>query len=123
MLWAATATGAFGLVMASLFTAGAIGALVMLIVGLSLSALTYGPLGTVISELFPTPVRYTGSSLAFSLSGILGGSVAPYISSWLARIHGLQYVGYYLTASAALTVLGLLWIRETKDSDLAAAQT
>lgn len=121
MLWAAGATAAFGLVMAPLFAAGTIGTLFMLIVGLSLSALTYGPLGTVISELFPTRVRYTGSSLAFSLSGILGGSFAPYMSSWLARTYGLPYVGYYLTASAALTFLGLLWIRETKDTDLTAA--
>jgi MFS family permease len=81
--------------------------------------LTYGPLGTVISELFPTPVRYTGSSLAFSLAGILGASLAPYIATWLARTYGLQYVGYYLFASAVLTFIGLLMIRETKDDNLA----
>ena len=121
MLWAAAATGVFGLVMAPLFTAGATGTLVMLTVGLTLSAFTYGPLGTVISEQFPTPVRYTGSSLSFSLAGILGASVAPYIASWLARNYGLQYVGYYLSFSAALTILGLLWIRETKDDNLADA--
>ena len=44
----------------------------------------------------------------------------PYIAVWLARNWGLQYVGYYLTLSAVLTFLGLLWIRETKDDDLAA---
>ena len=44
----------------------------MMVVGLSLMGLTYGPLGTVISELFPTRVRYTGSSLAFSFACILG---------------------------------------------------
>ena len=121
MLWAAAATGVFGLVMAPLFNAGAIGTLTMITVGLTLSAFTYGPLGTVISEQFPTAVRYTGSSLAFSLAGILGASVAPYIASWLARNYGLQYVGYYLSVSAALTILGLLWIRETKDDSLADA--
>ena len=91
----------------------------MVTLGLSLMGLTYGPLGTVISELFPTPVRYTGSSLAFSLAGILGASLAPYIATYLAKNYGLQYVGYYLTLSAALTTLGLLLIRETKDDDLA----
>ncbi len=75
----------------------------------------------MISELFPTPVRYTGSSLAFSLAGILGASVAPYMATWLARHYGLAYVGYYLSASALLTILGLLLIRETKDQDLTAA--
>jgi len=93
----------------------------MMTLGLSLMGLTYGPLGTLISELFPTPVRYTGSSLAFNLAGILGASLAPYIATWLAKTYGLQYVGYYLTASAALTFVGLLFIRETKDKDLATA--
>jgi len=110
----------FGLFLAPLFTAGTIGALVMTALGLALMGLTYGPLGTVVSELFPTPVRYTGSSLAFSLAGIFGASLAPYIATWLATTYGLQYVGYYLTASAVLSFLGLLLIRETKDDDLAA---
>ena len=82
--------------------------------------MTYGPLGTIVSELFPTPVRYTGSSLAFSFAGILGASLAPYAATWLATNHGLQYVGYYLTTSAILTFIGLLLIHETKNSDLTA---
>jgi metabolite-proton symporter len=108
----------FGLVLAPLFTAGTIGVVFMMVLGLGLMGLTYGPLGTVVSELFPTPVRYTGSSLAFSMAGILGASLAPYIATWLAKTYGLQYVGYYLTASAVLTFCGLLLIRETKDTDL-----
>jgi metabolite-proton symporter len=118
MLWVTVAIGIFGLIMAPLFAAGTTGAVVMMAVGLSLMGFTYGPLGTVISELFPTPVRYTGSSLAFNFAGILGASLAPYIATWLAKNHGLPYVGYYLSASAILTLLGLLSIRETKDDDL-----
>ena len=60
------AIGLFGLVMAPLFLAGSIGAVLTMIIGLSLMGLTYGPLGTVLSELFPTSVRYTGSSLDVS---------------------------------------------------------
>ena len=90
--------------------------------GLALMGLTYGPLGTVLSELFPTAVRYTGSSLSFNFAGILGASLAPYIATWLAKTYGLQYVGYYLSTAALLTLLGLLSIRETKDDDLAAAK-
>ena len=111
---------AFGLVLAPLFSSGPGGALAMTIVGLALMGLTYGPLGTIVSELFPTAVRYTGSSLAFSIAGILGASLAPYIATWLARRYGLEYVGYYLTASAALTFAGLLLIRETSGGDLSA---
>jgi MFS family permease len=121
MLWITISIGLFGLILAPLFTAGTAGAVLMMASGLALMGFTYGPLGTVISELFPTLVRYTGSSLAFSFAGILGASLAPYIATWLAKRYGLAYVGYYLSASAALTLVGLLLIRETKDSDLASS--
>ena len=42
----------------------------------------------------------------------------PPIVEQLAKTYGLQYVGYYLTASAVFTLFGLLLIRETKDNDL-----
>jgi metabolite-proton symporter len=118
MLWVTVSIGIFGLILAPMFVAGTAGAVAMMALGLSLMGLTYGPLGTVISELFPTSVRYTGSSLAFSLAGILGASLAPYIATWLAKTYGLQFVGYYLSASAVLTLVGLFTIRETKDDDL-----
>jgi metabolite-proton symporter len=118
LLWVTASIGAFGLVMAPIFLAGTTGAVVMMSVGLSLMGLTYGPLGTVLSELFPTSVRYTGSSLTFTFAGIFGASLAPYIATWLAKNYGLQYVGYYLTGAAALTFLGLLAARETKDDQL-----
>jgi metabolite-proton symporter len=110
--------GIFGLFVEPLFTAGLGGALAMMIIGLALMGITYGPLGTVVSELFPTSVRYTGSSLAFSTAGILGASLAPYVATWLATKYGLAYVGYYLTASAVITLVGLFMIRETRSEDL-----
>jgi MFS family permease len=119
MLWITAGIFLFGLVIAPMFSAGTTGAVLMMALGLSLMGLTYGPLGTVLSELFPTAVRYTGSSLAFSFAGIAGASLAPYIATWLAKNYGLPYVGYYLSASAVLTFLGLLSIRETRDDDLA----
>jgi MFS family permease len=70
--------------------------------------MTYGPLGTLLSELFPPEVRYTGSSLTFNLAGIIGASLAPYIATWLATNYGLAYVGYYLSAASLLTLAALL---------------
>jgi MFS family permease len=121
MLTVTALIGVFGLVLGPLFGAGLAGTVTMMVVGLALMGMTYGPLGTVVSELFPTAVRYTGSSLAFSMAGIFGASLAPYAATWLATHFGLAYVGYYLTASAVLTFSGLLLVRETKDDDLAAA--
>jgi metabolite-proton symporter len=118
LLWVTAAIAAFGVVMAPMFLAGTTGAVLMMTLGLSLMGLTYGPLGTVLSELFPTAVRYTGSSLTFTFAGIFGASLAPYIATWLAKNYGLQYVGYYLSGAAALTFIGLLAARETKDAQL-----
>ena len=120
MIAVSVGIGIFGLFFAQMFQAGHAGALAVLIVGLTLMGLTYGPLGTVLSELFPTVVRYSGSSLAFSLAGIFGASLTPYIATRLATAYGLRYVGYYLSGAATLTIVGLLAIRETKNKDLGA---
>jgi len=118
LLWVTVAIILYGFVMAPLFAAGTSGAVAMMVLGLTLMGLTYGPLGTALSELFPTSVRYTGSSLTFNFAGIFGASLAPYIATWLARTYGLAYVGYYLSAAAALTLIGILASRETKDVSL-----
>jgi metabolite-proton symporter len=112
------AIAGFGLVLAPLLTSGTLGALLAMAIGLSLMGMTYGPLGTVLSELFPAAIRYTGSSLTFNLAGIFGASLAPYIATWLAKTYGLPFVGYYLSGAALLTLVGLLASRETKDRDL-----
>ena len=118
LIWVTVAIGVFGLVMAPLLTSGLVGATIAMVVGLSLMGLTYGPLGTTLSELFPTRVRYTGSSLTFNLAGIFGASLAPYIATWLAQNYGLQFVGYYLVVAAVLTLVGLVAIEETRDQRL-----
>src|SRR5439155_9400785 len=118
LIWVNVAVFAFGLVMAPLFAAGTVGAIVMMVLGMTLIGLVYGPLGTVLSELFPTQVRYSGSSLTFNLAGIFGASLAPYAATYLATKYGLQYVGYYLCAAAILSILGLSATRETKDEEL-----
>ncbi len=103
---------AFGLFFEPLFGSDSpLRVVIFLATGLGLMGLTYGPLGTALSELFPTSVRYTGASLTFNLAGIVGASLAPYVATWLATHYGLAYVGYYLTAAGALTLLALLLIR------------
>jgi metabolite-proton symporter len=118
LIWCNGLTMLFGLVMAPLFAAGTLGTVVMMVIGMSLMGLVYGPLGTVLSELFPTAVRYSGSSLTFNLAGIFGASLAPYAATWLAQHYGLQYVGYYLSAACGLSIVGLALTHETKDAQL-----
>jgi metabolite-proton symporter len=118
LIGSSIAIALFGIVMGPLFLSGTTGAVLTIAIGLGLMGLSYGPLGTLLSELFPTKARYTGSSLAFSLAGIFGASLAPYIATSLANTYGLQYVGYYLTTAALLSLVGLMATRETRDRDL-----
>ncbi len=119
LMWVSAAIAAYGLLFAPLFGSGSLpGVVAFLALGLALMGMTYGPLGTVLSELFPTAVRYTGSSLTFNLAGIFGASLAPYIATTLATKYGLHTVGWYLSAAALLTLAALWATRETKDDVL-----
>jgi len=95
-------------------------ALVMafLLLGLSIMGLTFGPMGALLPELFPTEVRYTGASFSYNLSSILGASVAPYIATWLNAHYGLYAVGLYLASMAFLTLLALIACKETRHQTL-----
>ncbi|MBC7845477.1 MAG: MHS family MFS transporter [Flavobacterium sp.] len=84
-------------------------------IGMGLMGLTYGPVGTFLSELFPTEVRYSGASLTFNLAGILGASFAPLIAIWLAKNYGIGSVGLYLSVAALISVLALLAVRKKEE--------
>jgi MFS family permease len=79
-----------------------------LVIGFLLMGVTYAPLGTFLSELFPVEVRYTGASIAFNIAGILGASLTPYLATSLAMSHGLGSVGFYLAAMALISLVALL---------------
>jgi len=112
LIVASAAIALFGLTTGPLFGSGTTaGTLAYLCLGLSLMGLTYGPLGTALAALFPTEVRYTGASLTFNLAGIVGGSLAPYIAKWLATAHGLEWVGYYLSAAGVVSLVAALAMR------------
>lgn len=78
--------------------------------GMSLMGFIYGPVGTFLSELFPTTVRYTGASLTFNLAGILGAAFAPMVAIQLADKFGITSVGMYLTVAACISLISLLVI-------------
>lgn len=108
MIWASVAIFAFGLVFSGLFQAGhPVWVLVFLCVGFFAMGLTYGPCGTLLAQMYPVQVRYTGASLSFNLAGILGAAPAPYLATRLAERYGLQAVGLYLSIAAVVTILAL----------------
>ncbi|MDU3121374.1 MAG: MFS transporter [Acinetobacter baumannii] len=113
------AAAIFGLFFSSMLESGnTLIVFLFLCTGLAIMGLTYGAIGTVLSEIFPTSVRYTGSALTFNLAGIFGASFAPLIATKLAETYGLYAVGYYLTAASLLSLIAFLLIRETKNVDV-----
>lgn len=104
----------FGLFFSALFSTGSLEMTgVFLAIGMFLMGLTYGPLGTALAEIFPPVVRYTGSSMAFTLAGILGASLTPYLATTLAKNFGLPAVGYYLSFAAVISFAALLAARSS----------
>jgi metabolite-proton symporter len=110
--------GITGLLMAPLF---AIGTAAVMTLWLSLAllgmGLVLGPVGAFLPELFPTSVRYTGSTLAYNFAGILGASYVPYLAQRLVEHDGLMWVGLYLTLTAVVSFTAVYFARETRDVD------
>ena len=90
-----------------------------MIVGMSLMGLTFGPMSAILPELFPTETRYTGSGIAYNVSSILGAALTPFIAAWLMGTFDVAYVGYYLAAASAITLIFLALSPETKYRSLA----
>lgn len=90
-----------------------------LCIELFLMGATFAPMGALLPELFPTTVRYTGAGAAYNLGGILGASLAPYIAQQLVLHGGLAWVGGYISAAAAISLLAVFMMRETRDMELA----
>jgi MFS family permease len=104
----------FGLLLDPLLAAGLPGTLLFVVLGFLLIGLAYGAIGSLLPAVFATDVRYTGASLAFSLAGILGGAVAPFIATWLWGLAdgGVALVGAYLSVASVISLVALLVLRE-----------
>jgi len=110
----------FGLLWVPLLSNGLVGVILFLVIGFSLMGLTFGPMGALLPELFPTALRYTGSGVSYNVSSILGAAVAPFIAValWGAAGGSTVLVGVYLSAMGVLTLIALILGRETKDLSL-----
>jgi MFS family permease len=79
---------------------------------LFLMGFTFGPMGAYLPEQFPVAVRYTGAGLAYQLGGILGASLAPFISQLLVGAGGLSWVGWYVSGAAAISFIAVWCLGE-----------
>ena len=91
-----------------------------LVVGLVLHGAMYGPQAAMITELFPTRIRYSGASIAYQLTSIVAGSLAPIIAVWLYKSYdSAMPVVIYLATACAISGISALLARETKGVELA----
>ncbi len=71
--------------------------------------------------MFPTRMRYAGVSLGYQVTSIVAGSLAPIIAVRLLKSFGSSVpIAWYLAGSAAITVVAVLFTRETRGIDLEA---
>lgn len=74
--------------------------------------LSYGAQSALFAGLFPTNVRYSGSSLAYAFGAILGGGFAPFIATWLVLKTGTGLsVGVYMLAMVAISLIASIMIK------------
>jgi metabolite-proton symporter len=90
-----------------------------LVVGLVLHGAMYGPQAAMIAELFPTRIRYSGASIAYQLTAIFAGSLAPIVALWLYKKYDSALpVAIYVGLACAISGITALLARETKGVEL-----
>ncbi len=90
-----------------------------LVVGLVLHGAMYGPQAAMMAELFPTRIRYSGASIAYQLTAIFAGSLAPIIAASLYRAYGSALpVAVYVAAACLISGVSALFARETRGVEL-----
>ena len=90
-------------------------------VALLLHGLMYAPQAAYFSELFATGVRYSGASIGYQVASIAAGAPAPLIAVAVLQHNGSKTSGLlslYLGAAALVTVIALIFGRETRGVDL-----
>lgn len=79
------------------------------VVGLAIHAFMYGPQAAFVTEQFSPRLRYTGSSLAYTIAGVFGGAVAPLVFTALLDATGSGLpIAAYIAVACAVTIVGLL---------------
>ena len=86
--------------------------------GMVFLAMMYGPQAAFFTELFSTEVRYSGATLGYQFGAIIGGAFAPTIAVKLWTELDIFWVSVYMSCSALLTLLSVMALTETYQTDL-----
>jgi MHS family shikimate/dehydroshikimate transporter-like MFS transporter len=79
----------------------------------------YGPQAAFFAESFGVTSRYTGAGIGYHLAAVFGGGIAPLVATALLATGsgGKFLVGAYMAAMCLITIVAVLFARETKDKD------
>ncbi|MGO1909074.1 MAG: MFS transporter, partial [Brevibacterium linens] len=73
----------------------------------------------IMSEMFPTRMRNSGVSTGYQVTAIVAGSFAPIIATaLLQKFESSVPIAFYLLAAAVISMIALLYTKETKGIDL-----
>jgi len=94
--------------------------LVLLFVLVLYVTMVYGPIAAMLVEMFPTRIRYTSMSLPYHIGNGWFGGLLPTTAFALVAFKGDIYYGLWYPIVIALFtfVIGMLFVRETKDNDI-----
>lgn len=97
--------------------------LVLLTILVLYVTMVYGPIAAMLVEMFPTRIRYTSMSLPYHIGNGWFGGLLPTTAFALVAYKGDIYYGlwYPIIIALATFVIGLLFVKETKDLDIYAA--
>jgi MFS family permease len=82
--------------------------------------MVYGPIAAMLVELFPTRIRYTSMSLPYHIGNGWFGGLLPSITFAMVAQNGNMFYGLRYPIGVALVclIVGVLFVRETKDVDI-----
>ncbi|MBO9536390.1 fosfomycin efflux MFS transporter AbaF [Herbaspirillum sp.] len=90
-----------------------------IVFGLFIQSMTYSPYSALMTEMFPTNVRYTALSLCYQVAPLMAGSLAPLIGlSLLERYHSSTPIAIYLVVAAVLSIICVGMAKETRGKSL-----
>ncbi len=111
--------GAFKMV-ADPATVNWVGVIAVLTVLMIYVTMVYGPIAAMLVEMFPTRIRYTGMSLPYHIGNGWFGGLLPATAFAMSAAKGDIYYGlwYPIVIAGMSFVIGMIFLRETKDNDI-----
>jgi metabolite-proton symporter len=97
---------------------------IAIVVSMIPHAMQYGPQAALISESFPTHLRYGGAGLGYQLASVFAGGPAPLLATWLLHATGTPYsISAYIVLGAVVTVICGWLITDRSRADITSDAT